>query len=290
MIGFKRTLGGLNNQHLFYNVDFVIYLEGGKISFNNKEQVYEENCSSETLDIIFWRYIFKHFKSEKKIKFKSIGSKFLIKEIANDIITGNISSVYVGMDNEFDEILNKRITHPNVLYTYGYSWENDVWNIETIKSLIENFTAIEIENDEIENNYNEFLSKVTIAVYADAYLFKSNSSFFPRNQGYLFCVDCKPKDLPIILENEIKSKMVEKCITKRQISLYGKKHSINPQKYCFGHFLADYCCQLIIHYIKKRHLISNLPKDIIYRMSIKQYFENYFETSHTFQFYKDQIQ
>lgn len=288
MSTFRRTLSGLSNQHLFYNVELVVYLEGGKTSYN-KEQVYAENYSSETEDIIFWRNLFDRFQAGKKVKFKSVGSKSTIKEIAIDIISGNIQTVFVAMDNEFDEILNQRINHSNVYYTHGYSWENDVWSYETVQSVIEELSAIKIVNNDIEDNYKEFLSKISLAVYADAYLFKDNLSYFPRKNGYMFCVDCNPIDLPYIHAGKIESKIIEKGITKRKALLYGRKNNINPQKFCFGHFLADYCCQLIIHYLKKRHSLTNISKDIIYRMGIKKYFDEFFLNGHTFEYYKNQL-
>jgi hypothetical protein len=284
-----RTTSGLNNQHLFYDVDLIVFLEGGKTSYN-KEQVYAGHFSEETEDIIFWRYIFKKFKAHKKIKFKSVGSKSTIKEIAIDIVNGNLTTVLVAMDNEFDEIFNQRIQHPKVFYTSGYSWENDVWNDIIIKAVIEELTAVNIENSDIEDNFKEFVSKLKIAVFADAYLFKSNSSFFPRKTGYMFCVDCAPVDLPIIKENEIEKKIIEKGITKRKAMLFGNKNTIDTLKFCFGHFLADYCCQLVIHYLKKRHSLTNISKEFIYRIGIKKHFELVFDNAQTYNYYKQQFE
>jgi hypothetical protein len=209
MSSFRRTISGLSNQHLFYNVDLIVYLEGGKTSYN-KGQVYAGSYSSETEDIIFWKNLFDRFKSEKKVKFKSVGSKSTIKEIAFDIISRNIETVYVAMDNEFDEVLNQRICHSNVYYTHGYSWENDVWSHKTIQSVIEELSAIKITDPEIEENYKAFLSKVSVAVYADAYLFKDSLSYFPRKNGYMFCVDCNPIDLPYIQEDGSSRNFVER--------------------------------------------------------------------------------
>lgn len=288
MSTFRRTISGLNNQHLFHNVDFVVFLEGGKTSFN-KEQAYEGNYSSETEDIIFWKNLFKVFQNHKKIKFKSIGSKSTVSEIAMDIIDGQLSTVYVAMDIEFDEILNRRLKHPNIYYTHGYSWENDVWSHDTIKVVIEELSAIEIENNEIEVNFNEFIKKIKIAVYADAYLFKSGSSFFPRKQGRMFCVDCNPIDLPKIKELEIKNKITEKGITQRKAMRYGNKFCLDIKRFCFGHFLADYCCQVILLYLRKRHSLTNVSKDIIHRMGIKKHFELSFENGQTYLYYKNQL-
>ncbi len=287
MSGFRRTLSGLSNQHLFFDVDLVVFLEGGE-SFN-KEEVYANMFTAETEDVIFWKNIFKRFMIGKTIKFKSVGSKSTVKQIAFDIINGEIATVMVAMDNEFDEIQNDRIEHPNIFYTHGYSWENDIWTHNVVKSIIEELSAIEIENDDIKNNFSEFLNRIKIAVFSDAYLFKYNLSFFNREKGRMFCVDCNPAYLPIIKSDEIDKKIVEKGITKRKAVLYGNKNNIDALKFCFGHFLADYCCQLVQHYLKKRHELTNLSKDFIYRMGIKKHFDLYFESGHTYNYYLNQF-
>lgn len=287
MSGFRRTISGLGNQHLFFDVDLVVFLEGGE-SYN-KEEVYANKYTAETEDVIFWKNVFKRFVDGKKIKFKSVGSKSTIKEIAIDVIDGQITTVLVAMDNEFDEILNQRLDHPNVFYTYGYSWENDVWNQTIVKAIIEELSAVEIENNDINNNFADFLDKIKIAVYSDAYLFKNNSSFFNREKGRMFCVDCNPIDLPIIKSDEIDKKIIEKGITKRKATLYGNKNRIDTLKFCFGHFLADYCCQLVQHYLRKRHSLTNLKNDIIYRVGIKKYFEICFEDGPEYEHYFNQF-
>lgn len=288
MRSFKRTSSGLNNQHKFYGVDIIVFLEGGSTSFS-KEQVYSGKYSSETEDIIFWKNIFNIFNSQKKIKFKSIGSKSTIKEIALDIIDGKLTTVMVAMDNEFDEVLNKRLNSQNIFYTNGYSWENDIWKENIIKSVIEELSAVQITNNDIENNFKEFLKNIKTAVFADAYLFKDDLSFFPRKTGYLFCVECNPTDLPFIKTETIEQRIIDKGITKRKATLYGNKKSIDTLKFCFGHFLADYCCQLIIHYLKNRHGLKNLSKDFIYRMGIKKFFDLEFSTSSLYSYYESQF-
>ena len=66
MSGFRRTISGLGNQHLFFDVDLVVFLEGGE-SYN-KEEVYTNKYTAETEDVIFWKNVFKRFLEGKKIK------------------------------------------------------------------------------------------------------------------------------------------------------------------------------------------------------------------------------
>lgn len=285
---FKRSTKGINNQHLFYNVDLVVYLEGGNKSYT-KTEVYLGAYHIETEDIIFWRNLFTIFNRTKKVKFKSVGSKTTIKEIVTDIISGKLQTVMVAMDNEFDEILKQRIDHPNVFYTYGYSWENDVWNDKVIKSIIEELSAIKIEHDEIEKNFNAFLKCIKVGVYADGYLFKQESSFFPRKSGFLFCVDNSSTDLPTIKANEIANKIAEKGLNKRTLYSFGHKHSVNTLKFCFGHLLADYCCQVIFSYLRNKHNLTGIKKDIIYRMGINKSFQLTFNSSPIYDYYEAQF-
>jgi hypothetical protein len=289
MSDFRRTINGLNNQHLFHDVDIIVFVEGGDKSYT-KAEVYSGMFHNETEDIIFWRNIFTIFNSGKKVKFKSVGSKATIKEILLDIVDGRLQTVMVAMDNEFDEILKKRIIHPNVFYTYGYSWENDAWNEIVIKSIIEELTAVRIENDDVKTNFNSFLKSLKIAVYADGYLFKRSSSFFPRKTGHLFCVECNSMDLPKIKTIEINNRLVAKGLNKKRLYSFGSKYSIDTRKFCFGHLLADYCCQLILNYLKNRHALMNLRKEIIYRMSINKFFQLCFNDGYIYDYYKLQFE
>src|SRR3954469_4465985 len=97
---FKRTKKGLSNLHLFYNVDYIVYLEGGSKSFS-KDEVYLDNFNDDTEDIVYWKNIFKKYKKNELLKFKSVGSKKTLKDISEDILAGKIKNEYMAMDNEF---------------------------------------------------------------------------------------------------------------------------------------------------------------------------------------------
>lgn len=285
---FKRTNKGISNQHLFYGVDLVVYLEGGPKAYN-KEQVYNDFFHEETDDIIFWGNLFNRFKTATKVKFKSIGSKTTIKEIAVDIIAGKINSVMVAMDNEFDEILAQRIENDNVLYTHGYSWENDVWSHEVIRAVIQELSAINIEPDDIKQNFENFISKIKIGVLADGYLFSKGNSFFPRQKGHLFCVNCEPDDLPEAKKDTLNSLLAKKGLKTSTLYSYGRRKNINIKRHCYGHLLADYCCQVVIHYLKNRLGLPSLNKTIIYRMGLNRFFQNFFDNTTIHDYYQNQF-
>jgi hypothetical protein len=288
MSAFKRTTRGLSNQHLFFNVDIVVFLEGGDISYS-KEDVYNGEFTSETKDIIFWKNVFDRFVKDKKIKFKSVGSKSVVKEIALVVANDEIKTVYVAMDNEFDMIFNEQIIHSNIFYTHGYSWENDIWNQEVIKSVITGITAIETSQNEIETNFNDFLENIELAVYADAYLFKKGMSFFPRTNKHLFFINITNVDLPLVKQDKIDSELIAKNLKKDTLNRFGRRHAIDALKFCYGHLLADYCYHLIKCYIKKRHLLSNISKEIIHRIGLDKFFQQHFSDGDIYSYYEQQF-
>ncbi len=152
---FKRTNYGTSNLRLFYDVDVVVYLEGGNKSYTMVE-VLDNKFSHNTEDIAFWNNIFKKYKSTEKLKYKSVGSKKTLLDLSEKLINGSISNVYVAMDNEFDEIHRKQIKHSNIFYTNGYSYENDVWNAKTVISVLKELTASEVDIGYIEKGYKSF--------------------------------------------------------------------------------------------------------------------------------------
>lgn len=285
MSGFLRTPNGLNNLNLFHSVDYIVYLEGGESL--TKSDVYLGNFTEETDDVIFWSGIFRFILKAHSFKFKSIGSKATLMEICGDITNGNITSVLVAMDNEFDEILGHRIAHPKVFYTFGYSWENDVWNEKIITDVIFSMTGFPVKSD-INKQYNQFLRQIKLAVYADGYLFKKEKSFFNRSNGRMFCIDCNPSYLPSVKTGKILDHLSNLNIKKSTVYSFGAKNRIEPQKFCYGHLLADFCYQLILHYITKTHKLSKIPKDIIFRLALHKFFERFTEQQ-VYSYYEKQL-
>lgn len=291
MEGFRRTSNGISNLFHFYNVDYVVYLEGGKKSFS-KEDILEssDNYTSDSEDISFWSKIFDNNINGKKFKYKSIGSKKTLKEIANDLFLGQIRNIYIAMDNEFDEILNKRLSHPNILYTHGYSYENDIWNAKTVIDVLKEITSTNVDENYINNGFNRFISDIKLGVFCDAYLFKKNLSFFERKSGILFCIDCSDLDtFPSVKKDVIEDRILLKSLKVNTVKNYAYKNKINTLKHCFGHLLADFCCRIINHYIRIKHNFNTITKDIIYRLAINRFFNEQYLTCAFVDHYKNQF-
>ncbi len=103
----------MENEHLFYGVELVVYCEGVQVE-----------GEASTLDEVFWEQILS--QNGKSVYCKSMGAKSDLLSIAETVIDKEVANVVVAMDRDYDDIRNELIEHPQVLYSYGYSWESDV--------------------------------------------------------------------------------------------------------------------------------------------------------------------
>lgn len=83
---------------------------------------------------MFWGSIFSRYLPHLRYKFRAMGSKENIVPIAEKLSGAQISNAIVVMDRDHDSYRDCMVKHPCVIYTYGYSWENDAWRAELIIS------------------------------------------------------------------------------------------------------------------------------------------------------------
>ena len=56
------------------------------------------------------------------------GGKPILERLAKNIIENDTANTIVAMDSDYDELLGDYIVDARVLYTRGYSWENDLFD------------------------------------------------------------------------------------------------------------------------------------------------------------------
>ena len=104
--------------------------------------------------------------------------------IAIEIIHGNAKHTYALMDRDNSVVKRNTFGQPNIFYTHGYSWENDVFAPEVICDTIISLAGInncDLDPQTISNALMEFSKKVRPAVIFDVALAQKNSSFIPKS-------------------------------------------------------------------------------------------------------------
>lgn len=136
----ERTTNGLSNEHLFYDTDLVVYCEG-------------REGEADTHDEMFWEKVLTSFGV--RCTCKSGGSKTNIIPLAQRATNEGASNVAFAMDRDYCDHYGFPLVGDNILYTFGYSWENDVLIDVEIDRVFVLFAPIK-KGEELRRDYEEF--------------------------------------------------------------------------------------------------------------------------------------
>lgn len=275
MADFMRTISGLNNIHVFHDVDVILYCEGGSDDFNLDDVIDNDKHADSSNDIYFWNMIFEKFKSGKKVKIKSVGSCGIIIGLKKHILDNNIKNTYVARDRDFTHmnIIDNKIDEIELI-TYGYSWENDVLNIENANKIYRQLTRTQYDQSIIEyiqNTIKKFGKKLLKIISLDINLFTYyNESAFNKKKCCARLIKCNGE--PELIGKEFLKDF--KLIKDRIQSKVNFSPYVNCtfDTDCQGHLLAEIYYRLITYMQnKKLSKKSILKKDELMTMAI-----NYF--------------
>jgi hypothetical protein len=90
-------------------------------------------------DVPFWEFLFMKF-SNLSVKVRQVGGKPNLEPYIQEIFKGKLNSI-VAMDADYS-LFEKEIMHPNILKTYGYSIENTIISVESLKDVIRSIGKI----------------------------------------------------------------------------------------------------------------------------------------------------
>ncbi len=179
---FERTIAGQQNRALFYGANYTCYIEG------------DTSNSRDSRDGTFWKKIFKAFRPDLRVAFLPRGGKPILETLARDIKAHNIANTLVAMDADYDRLTNDLIDDERVLYTYGYSWENDVFHHDLIAGIVSAILHKESLSDaarvSLASHYASLVEQSRRAIVGDALALVAGSSVLPRNApGRVFKVE-----------------------------------------------------------------------------------------------------
>lgn len=170
---FVRTNSGLSNRALFTGASYTLYVEGGG-----------GLPGAGSSDVVFWGDLTRTIRNDLKVTVIAFGGKPELEKMADKIRSGTVTNTLVALDSDFDEFLGDRIDHSCILYTYGYSWENDAFCPELFNECLRRILKIDGELPEVvslaQNRMLEILQYLLPWINADFWLRSMNSSLFPK--------------------------------------------------------------------------------------------------------------
>jgi hypothetical protein len=260
---FIRTDSGLSNRAIFTKSEFTLYVEGGGGIAGNG-----------SLDTIYWREMFRKIRPELRLSIIATGGKPQLETIAEKIESGAINNTLVAMDSDFDDFLGEKIEYRHVIYTYGYSWECDVYNLEVILDMISRIsqrgTLAEETSEEIKAIYRETLNKLLPYINADFYLRSVNCSLFPsispgrfiKNAAISHAVEINLTEVRKVYKEKLKNLPPEK--RRRQASVY----ILTASEFLHGHTLQAFVKCLCNYALRRLGQRPTATDQLIEQLSI----------------------
>jgi hypothetical protein len=257
---FTRTPPGLSNQAAFLGVDLVVFSEGGAISLTFSEV--EQGLGDETtVDAQFWKLIIEKFApNDKRVHVKSVGSKTTVLAIAELVAAGSVSKVVAAMDRDLDQFRGCLVSHCNVIYTSGYSWENDVWTIDTCNRVLGFVVPNKAQREMARQQADEFFANLQrqfmTAVRFDRALAASNRALLHRDT-LVDLVRPAPPQAPKIARGDLAALLRASRSANVGIKPHSDRHGVLDDLH--GHTLAKAVMHVLRAMIQQvaNHKLSN---------------------------------
>jgi hypothetical protein len=261
-VSFVRTKSGISNLHLFLNCEYVVFVEGGEsISY---EDIQSNKVSQTSIDALFWKKLFQIFDVRQSVAFRAVGSKATLKAIADDVKNNKVENTIVAMDSDSDKYLKQDIVSSRVLYTYGYSWENDAYHPTALLSVFTTWqTNAELElkaKDWIYSAYENLEKDLKRLVTLDVLLASYGQILIPRNSGHDLIY--MKNGNPYLNRARIKQILQEKNMNKQNKYKRLVKFETVPLRDCYGKIIGAFGFVILQELSKKHGVSKSLPKDL----------------------------
>jgi hypothetical protein len=268
---FHRTPLGLSNQAIFAKVDAIVFAEGGSRQLIMVDIELGVGDSS-TLDCAFWSSIFRGIVGHRGVEVRSVGNKTTVKAIAELVATGAVTHVIVAMDRDFDDRRGHKVNHTNVLYTSGYSWENDVFIEEVAIAVIRDVApsqAILTAAETAMGSASEWLRKCfSKLVRLDHALALSGEDLTNRDEleGSIRFHDV---NAPSVNRSGLAAE-IRRCRAARKKRCIAAVHCASVESDLHGHTVAKWWLGQIHHFLRSNTTLK-MSRELITRLAISAY-------------------
>lgn len=272
-MSFTRTNSGLSNLALFYGVDFIVFTEGG-VNSTSFEEVCNGQFNNQSVDIKFWDSVLKKHKLNKNVEFRAIGSKASSEKICGLIESNKVKNILVARDSDLDSFTGRKYESPYILYTQGYSWENDVFCPALVKQQIVSFLlTVKIPQDIeelVDKCYSNFNRHATRLLKIELIFRKHGIRLITECNGDRFIDRRSTPKLKIDQVLEIVSQRKNELSI--PVKLYYSGINLSSSVwFTYGKLRESIAIAIITYVCKKVTKITSFPKDILIATMIERY-------------------
>ena len=284
-MSFTRTNSGLANYPVFFNADLLVYIEG------------KTNAQPGELipDMVFYESLLSLILKNKKIKIKCVGSKKSVFAYLNKLKNAGINNSFVIVDRDYDGALCSIIKDPMVVYTYGYSWENDFWSIQLITKLITTITVGNLEAvSKIINLHKKLNKRLKFLSLLDGSSQINGENVLKKSIPSCGIGFSMNKNSPIP-RSEMRRVLVEfkssKSFTDSCVREYLRELSrLEPMKVIQGHFWENTMLTALSSVYKEIYSGAALPSKALKLLALSAFKANPLECmGSTFNYYSDLV-
>ncbi|QCI93896.1 DUF4435 domain-containing protein [Novosphingobium sp. EMRT-2] len=263
---FDRSASGRRNRALFYNVDRIVYVEGGR----------DDKGAMESFDGLFWRRVLGVVRPELRLRILPRGGKDQLIALAKGMDSSDEGKVIVAMDRDYDGIFRRTIDSKFVLYTYGYSFENDIFTPLALEDLFLNLCPVCDDTVDFSHLINELidefckdawwaqLADVCGGIVARKVIDRDHAPKYMMNNIY----GCKPKLSKSALSIDVyKANSGSPRDRVRNIP-YKKCHLPD---FSVGHLYASFCYKIITYLHNIYSNTAKLTKDSVTSSAIANF-------------------
>lgn len=260
--------------NLFYQVDYMLYVEGPD-------------------DVCFWEIIFQKV-SNISVQVQDVGGSNELKPYIERIMNNELDAI-IACDSDFTKFDDSNIVHPRIVRTYGYSIENTFVNERTIHKVVKNLGRFNAKNAAVYDfkkwfdNANEktqrlvlldifnYLHKKGVSVVGD------NAERFMKSKKSSELCDEKIQSYIDTLMDKLEGYNEDEIISR--ITLLG----IDSSLWLRGHFLFSVLFKCVVTALNQSGKKVSMSAEAFYTSLITAFEMTFNNTQPDFEYYTREI-
>lgn len=261
---FERSPEGISNRALFLGADYVAYCEGVEPA---------EACP----DVHFWRLVSASYAPGLKVRVLPSGSKSDILAMYSKVSNESGSKALFFVDRDLDDLTGEMIEDPRVIYTWMYSFENEICSTEAFKDAVWTFFPDEeccrSADERLKGffrSYGSLLLALAVmnqigCVYSCCVMNRANYGRFYKQASYGRFPKIRRDEIAIALD-KLKSD------TESARPIRGSGAEWSSKRRLVGHFYYDIFYRVFVHCAWKIDKKFRLTKDNLKRIFLGKTF------------------